>query len=191
MVSTGDERFRFDTGKACGLSRLNVGTPVYKVGATTGMTKGRIINPHLTISVQTHARRGFSVTLHNQIEVEGVGQNGEQCKFSDNGDSGALVMMKTEDGEHMCIGIVEGGTCRGGNITNTTTVVTPIVPVLERLGVTTLKSFETKELSERIQAVENRLESLEKKLDQWGSAILSRLNPPAPGNNPSSSQANV
>lgn len=71
------------------------GMHVYKVGATTGHTSGRIMD----IGRDQHFRlRGVPLWFENIIAIEGHG-----APFSDHGDSGALLM---EAGTHQAVGVL-------------------------------------------------------------------------------------
>ncbi|XP_053395009.1 uncharacterized protein LOC128555734 [Mercenaria mercenaria] len=95
------------------------------------------------------------IKLHKQIEVSPKTQH---ILFADKGDSGALVFLVDDhSSENTCIGIVEGGTSYGS------TVVTPIVPILEELKVSGLKCFDS----------ENRLSEIHGKIEYVGSEVQS------------------
>ena len=110
------------------------GQTVEKVGRTTGYTIGKVQEPlygpiPITYSADIYGFSG-SVYFCPVYLIYGL----QDC-FSDNGDSGSLIVTKDDLGERFAVGIVVGGgidsRAPGGKIT----IALPIIPILEKLGV--------------------------------------------------------
>ena len=76
---------------------------------------------------------GFSgfVTFHQVFSVIGHG-----CAFSDNGDSGSLVTTLDSEGNRVAVGLVFAGRTDAAAPGEKTSLILPIKPILEALGVT-------------------------------------------------------
>jgi hypothetical protein len=100
-------------------------TTVYKIGRTSGRTRGTITAielDNITVSYNDGGAR-----FDSQIEVEGEGN----YAFAQPGDSGSLVV----DEARRAVGMVFGGTQQGGSNNRGLIYVNPIAPVLDQLGV--------------------------------------------------------
>lgn len=95
--------------------------PVWKCGAMSFISRGRIKNPNKPSSQVPHAKFGGSIIFENQIEVETLIANRE---FQIPGDSGSGLM----NGQNQIIGLMHGGLKGGG-------LATPIGDVFDALGV--------------------------------------------------------
>lgn len=108
---------------------VDVGTTVYKVGRTTGATKGRVTAFDLD-NVVVNFDVG-NLRFDNQIEIEGTGTAG----FSDGGDSGALIVVsagaRTRDMQ--AVALVFAGSESGGANNRGLTYANPLHEVLGRL----------------------------------------------------------
>ena len=98
---------------------------VYKIGRTTGLTKG--IVTAIELDNITVSYNDGSAQFDSQIEVEGVGSS----PFATGGDSGALIV----DENNKALGMVFGGTLQGGANNLGLVYVNPIATVLDQLGV--------------------------------------------------------
>lgn len=98
---------------------------VYKVGRTTGQTRGRITAMELD-NVLVEYDMG-TLRFDNQIEIEGVGTSA----FSDSGDSGSLIV----DRQGHAIGLLFAGSEEGGSNGQGLTFAHPLQPVLDHLEV--------------------------------------------------------
>jgi hypothetical protein len=98
---------------------------VYKVGRTTGQTKGRITAFDLD-NVVVEYDLGM-IRFDNQIEIEGTGNKA----FSDSGDSGSLIV----DDQLRAIGLLFAGGDEGGSNGKGLTYANPIKVVLDALQV--------------------------------------------------------
>lgn len=164
-----DDPLHFDSGKAYRPSRFSSALSVFKYGSTTGKTKGTFQNqlPVITVRLQSNPIPDHLV-LHSQLEIKGI----DGTLFSDKGDSGAMVMIDGHNGGPLCIGIVEGGTSYG------TTVVTPIVQILDKMDVSSLKCFEADHLRNSLRTLEETTRSLvetTRRLEQKSDEILSYI----------------
>ena len=107
------------------VAQLSENAPAFKVGRTTGQTKGRITAFEID-NVAVEFGMG-TLRFDGQIEIEGVGRNA----FSDSGDSGSLVV----DQERRAIGLLFAGGTVGGSNRMGLTYVNPIDKVLDALDV--------------------------------------------------------
>lgn len=98
---------------------------VYKVGRTTGQTKGRITAFDVD-NVRVEYDLG-ELRFDNQIEIEGTGSRA----FSDSGDSGSLIV----DGDLRAIGLLFAGGEEGGSNGKGLTYANPLGTVLDTLNV--------------------------------------------------------
>ncbi len=80
---------------------------VYKVGRTTGQTRGRITAIEVDQVWVPYNNALGTIRFDGQIEIEGTGQR----PFSDSGDSGSLIV----DGANLGIGLLFAGSERGGS----------------------------------------------------------------------------
>lgn len=104
---------------------LPQGAFVYKVGRTTGQTKGRIKAFDIdNVLVQYDAG---VMRFDNQLEIEGTGNK----PFSKSGDSGSLVV----DSGRKAIGLLFAGGNQGGSNGKGLTFANPIETVLDDLDV--------------------------------------------------------
>lgn len=104
---------------------LPAGSNLYKVGRTTGQTKGRITAFDVD-NVWVEYDMGL-LRFDNQIEIEGAFNN----PFSDGGDSGALIV----DADRRAVALLFAGGDVGGSNGQGLTYANPIGPVLEELQV--------------------------------------------------------
>lgn len=114
---------------------LAAGMKVEKVGRTTGLTSGTVqcqIAGPVPISYSA-ANYGFNGRVYYDPAFYILG---DSDLFSDNGDSGSLIVTTQPDGSRAAVGIVVGGagssTAPGGK----TTIALPIAAVLARLNLT-------------------------------------------------------
>ncbi|MEX2092438.1 MAG: hypothetical protein WD971_07160 [Pirellulales bacterium] len=112
------------TGQADVMTLPRLST-VYKVGRTTGQTKGRITAFDLD-NVLVEYDLG-DLRFDNQIEIEGTGNKA----FSDAGDSGSLIV----DDQLRAIGLLFAGGDEGGSNKKGLTFANPIEKVLDALKV--------------------------------------------------------
>jgi hypothetical protein len=98
---------------------------VYKVGRTTGQTKGRLTAFDVD-NVSVEYDLGV-LRFDNQIEIEGTGNR----PFSDSGDSGSLIVNE----ELRAIGLLFAGGDEGGSNGQGLTYANPIGTVLDKLRV--------------------------------------------------------
>lgn len=111
------------------------GIVVEKVGRTTGYTKGRVLGPQygsvpVAYSVPHHNFTGFVSFAHVHAVV------GEGSIFSDSGDSGSLVTTVDPSGNRFAVGLVFAGRNDSAAPGEKTSLILPIKPILEALGVT-------------------------------------------------------
>jgi hypothetical protein len=102
---------------------LDEGTTVYKVGRTTGVTKGRVTAFDLDNVVVAYDVG--NLTFDNQIEIEGTGRR----PFSDGGDSGSLIVNE----DHLAVALLFAGGDSGGSNGLGLTYANPISTVLKQL----------------------------------------------------------
>jgi hypothetical protein len=98
---------------------------VYKVGRTTGQTKGRITAFDVD-NVRVQYDAGV-MRFDNQIEIEGTGNSA----FSDSGDSGSLIV----DARRRAVALLFAGGDVGGSNGKGLTFANPIQTVLDTLKV--------------------------------------------------------
>jgi hypothetical protein len=107
---------------------IDEGTVVYKVGRTTGPTKGRVTAFDLD-NVVVNYDIG-NLRFDGQIEIEGSGTR----SFSDGGDSGSLIV----DADMQAVALLFAGSERGGRNNMGLTFANPIHRVLGDLNATLL-----------------------------------------------------
>lgn len=107
------------------VANLDDGAALFKVGRTTGQTKGRLTAFEID-NVQVEYDIGV-LQFDNQIEIEGTGTRA----FSDSGDSGSLIV----DAERNAIGLLFAGGDEGGSNGKGLTYANPIRTVLDALKV--------------------------------------------------------
>jgi hypothetical protein len=104
---------------------LPASATVYKVGRTTGQTKGRVTAFDID-NVQIEYDLGV-LRFDNQIEIEGTGNK----SFSDSGDSGSLIV----DDHLQAVGLLFAGGDVGGSNGKGLTYANPIETILDALKV--------------------------------------------------------
>jgi hypothetical protein len=110
---------------ALGPELLDAGTPVSKVGRTTGVTRGRVTAFELdNVIVEYDAG---NLRFDDQVEIEGT----EDGPFSQGGDSGALIV----DGTTSAVALLFAGGDMGGSNGMGLTYANPIRAVLDALRV--------------------------------------------------------
>lgn len=114
---------------------LQAGMLVEKVGRSTGHTKGKVIveivgPTGIPYSAPSYDFAG-KVHFDPLFVVHGLGD-----RFSAAGDSGSLVVHQDAAGVRHAVGIVVGGSVDSKAPGQKTTLVLPLQPILERLGVT-------------------------------------------------------
>jgi hypothetical protein len=116
-----------DVGPLTGINSeiLPAGTPVVKVGRTTGLTFGQV-RAFEVDNVVGDFELG-PLRFDDQIEVEST----EGTPFSQDGDSGALVV----DAEGRAVGVLFAGSDQGGTDGQGMSYVNPLGRVLDTLGV--------------------------------------------------------
>ncbi|XP_053374869.1 uncharacterized protein LOC128545989 [Mercenaria mercenaria] len=153
---------KYESGKVWGKNEIPTHQPiVQKFGVGTGLTYGEIHFDNAVVKeIEFHSEmeidsNKLTTTLYKQYHIK---SNDVNVRFSDLGDSGALVFMKDhfdQEGDLRCIGMLEGVW------NDNTCVVTPITAILEELKVTQLKSFipivTWKKIDERLREMEERL----------------------------------
>ena len=102
---------------------LDEGATVYKVGRTTGVTKGRVTAFDLDNVVVAYDVG--NLTFDNQIEIEGTGRK----PFSDGGDSGSLIVNQ----DRFAVALLFAGGDSGGSNGLGLTYANPISTVLTQL----------------------------------------------------------
>lgn len=107
---------------------VDEGETVYKVGRTTGATKGRVTAFDLDNVVVSYDLG--NLRFDDQIEIEGSGKQ----PFSDGGDSGSLIV----DADMRAVGLLFAGGDSGGTNGLGLTYANPIHRVLEDLRCTLL-----------------------------------------------------
>lgn len=107
---------------------LDEGVVVYKVGRTTGATKGRVTAFDLD-NLVVRFDIG-NLRFDNQIEIEGTGTRA----FSDGGDSGSLIV----DAEMRAVALLFAGSDTGGRNDMGLTFAAPIHKVLSAVNATLL-----------------------------------------------------
>jgi hypothetical protein len=114
--------------KGLGPSFIDEGETVYKVGRTTGATKGRVTAFDLD-NVVVNYDVG-NLRFDGQIEIEGAGTK----PFSDGGDSGALIV----NARTQAVALLFAGSDTGGRNGAGLTYANPIHAVLSALKATLL-----------------------------------------------------
>ncbi|XP_053389917.1 uncharacterized protein LOC128552872 [Mercenaria mercenaria] len=176
MRLAGGEEIVFDSGKSCGFSHIGDNEAI-KFGPVTDKTTGKFELQTNTTCVKTiseHWDHGnFRITLNNQLCVKSADSNGQPKSFAAEGDSGSLVFIKDSRGEFVSVGIVEGGTSYDA------TVVTPIKPILQKIGVHSLKSFEKEKIEQKLDNIDNRLKdvhvNIQRNLDNFKTTLFTQL----------------
>jgi hypothetical protein len=107
---------------------LDAGEFVYKVGRTTGPTKGRITA--FDVDNVVVAYDAGNLRFDNQIEIEGTGRT----SFSDGGDSGSLIVNESMQ----AVALLFAGGDQGGSNGLGLTYANPIQRVLADLKATLL-----------------------------------------------------
>ncbi|KAL3847965.1 hypothetical protein ACJMK2_018853 [Sinanodonta woodiana] len=131
-----DNPMEFVSGKCIEIKPELEGCEVVKFGATTGITRGLLAHTSLFFKRSHVPDLAFKDVMYNQMEVQPLqGFDG----FAQKGDSGSLVLMahKGNRKKLVAVGMVVGGT------TTNTTVVTPILNILQELHLpsTCFKTF--------------------------------------------------
>ena len=107
---------------------LDAGDTVYKVGRTTGATKGRVTA--FDVDNVVVAYDVGNLRFDNQIEIEGTGRQ----SFSDGGDSGSLIVNDAME----AVGLLFAGGDQGGSNGLGLTYANPLQRVLSDLKATLL-----------------------------------------------------
>jgi hypothetical protein len=107
---------------------LDEGTVVYKIGRTTGATRGRVTAFDLD-NVVVNYDVG-NLRFDGQIEIEGTGTR----PFSDGGDSGSLIVNAAME----AVALLFAGSESGGKNGMGLTFANPIHAVLQALNATLL-----------------------------------------------------
>jgi hypothetical protein len=97
---------------------------VFKIGRTTGLTRGRVTAIELDDVVVNMAELG-SIGFNSQIEIEGVGS----VAFSEGGDSGSLIV----DRDGFGLGLLFAGSDHGGSNNRGLTYANDLGLVLQAL----------------------------------------------------------
>lgn len=108
-----------------GAAFLDEGTPVFKLGRTTGVTQGRVTAFELDNVVVGYDIGDIS--FNDQIEIEGSGH----AAFSAGGDSGSLIV----DADGRGVALLFAGGDHGGSNGKGLTYANPIATVLDALKV--------------------------------------------------------
>lgn len=151
--------YTFESGKTCGVTRF-MEKDLYKFGCTSDLTVGRLKTTPVCVRSFEFKSIGFTLKLCNQLELRTEG-------FATHGDSGSLVFCEGMSGDFECIGMVEGG------VSYKTCILTPIHSILTALKVSSLKEFESTKRKKQLDAIENRVSSIETKVDSMYSLLLS------------------
>jgi hypothetical protein len=109
--------------KGLGPAFIDEGETVFKIGRTTGATKGRVTAFDVD-NVVVNYDVG-NLRFDGQIEIEGAGTK----SFSDGGDSGALIV----DSRMQAVALLFAGSDTGGRNGAGLTYANPIHPVLNEL----------------------------------------------------------
>jgi len=121
---TGVRRARGTRLAGVGPDFLDAGAAVYKVGRTTGPTRGRVTAFDVD-NVVVNYDMG-NLTFDNQLEIEGVGR----YPFSDGGDSGSLIV----DRDSLAVALLFAGGETGGRNGLGLTYGNPLHTVLKALN---------------------------------------------------------
>jgi hypothetical protein len=110
------------------------GMIVEKVGRTTNHTTGKIVGRELvpiriSVSAPTY-NFNANIWFHGVFIV-----HGENDVFSDQGDSGSLITTRNSNGNMASIGLLFAGGPDSRAPGNLRTLILPLRPILERLGV--------------------------------------------------------
>lgn len=132
-IATPSKKIQFDCNKLTGIGTLSgiastildVGEEVFKVGRTTGVTRGRVTAFELDNVVVGYDIGNIS--FDNQIEIEGA----EEGPFSQGGDSGSLIV----DAAGHAAALLFAGGDEGGSNGKGLTFANPIDAVFAALGV--------------------------------------------------------
>ncbi|XP_060590498.1 uncharacterized protein LOC132745569 [Ruditapes philippinarum] len=129
-----DHPLCFNSGDIREMKNINPRTEVYKLGMSSGITRGSFELQGAAVRRRQMQGRSHSFGFHlkNQIVILPIGHD----PFAEPGDSGALVLMEGEK-DSVAIGIVEGG--MHGFV-----FVTPICDILRAAGCTELKMYQFK-----------------------------------------------
>jgi hypothetical protein len=142
-----------DVGAINGTGTASIGLAVRKRGRTTALTYGTVDSIDLTVSIDYGDGLGTQ-TLHGQIGIKP--DPAHSAKFSDHGDSGAVVV----NASNQVIGLNFAGDPTGHAIAN------PIADVLTALNISMCTSKpiikEHKELKSEIKEIKEKPEKLEK-----------------------------
>lgn len=114
---------------------LVAGMKVEKVGRTTGHTTG-VVQCQIAGPVPiayTAANYGFNGKVYYDPAFYVLG---DADIFSDNGDSGSLIVTTLQDGTRVAVGLVVGGATSGTAPGGKISIVLPIANVLARLNLT-------------------------------------------------------
>jgi hypothetical protein len=114
--------------RGIGPEPTDAGAVVYKVGRTTGPTRGRVTAFEIDNLVVGYDLG--NLRFDGQVEIEGAGRGG----FSDGGDSGSLIV----DGRMRAVALLFAGSDAGGSNGAGLTFANPFRPVLEAVGATLL-----------------------------------------------------
>jgi hypothetical protein len=123
----------YDTPLAASI--LAGGLDVEKVGRTTGHTKGKVLGQfhgaHLIkYNIPIYEFSG-AVAFDSPFAIVG-----DTDAFSDGGDSGSLITTVDANGVRTAVGIIVGGRADGAHPGGKVTVALPILPILQKFGVT-------------------------------------------------------
>ncbi|XP_045187834.2 uncharacterized protein LOC123545572 [Mercenaria mercenaria] len=171
---------KYESGNVWGQSGIpSDQRKVLKYGFVTGFTYGNIqfenavvreMDFHSKIEVNKGAEK-YTTTLYKQYHIK---SDDKKLKFSELGDSGALVFMKEgldEESELRCIGMVVGV------FSDDTCAVTPVTAILKELHVNHLKMFlpniTWEKIENRFRKMEERLMNIEKLVEK---ALANRNN---------------
>ncbi|TIP49649.1 MAG: hypothetical protein E5X77_10075 [Mesorhizobium sp.] len=130
---TSFQRDQFDTPAAS--IALSPNMSVEKVGRTTGLTRGKVVGQIFGAHPIRYSNDLYGFTGHVFFEPV-FAIVGLTDVFSDNGDSGSLIVAVDQNGQRNAVGIVVGGMNDGSAPGGKTTIALPIQPILAGLGVT-------------------------------------------------------
>lgn len=121
-------------------AELVAGIQVEKVGRTTGHTAGVVLSEvygpvNIFYQAPQYDFSGY-VYFEHMFTVAGTASI-----FADGGDSGSLVTTVGADGIRRAVGIVVGVTTDGSSPGGKNTLILPIVPILNQLGVSLVSGF--------------------------------------------------
>jgi hypothetical protein len=121
---------------------MKAGMRVEKFGRTTGYTRGIVqscIAGPLPISYSA-SNYGFSGMVFYEPAFYIIG---ESDVFSDNGDSGSLIVTEHLDGSREAVGLVVGGASSNAVPGGKITIALPIDTILSRLGMKLVSGHNT------------------------------------------------